>query len=704
MKKTLLVLALVFVLVAALTVSVFALTSDDDGWYSIGSADELIEFQQLVAANRGAYKAKLTADIDMTGKEWTPFGSVVITFDGQGHTIKGLTRTYEGGGNIGLFADELSNGGGNALFADIVFEDCSLNVTVPNGANVGFFGASNRGSATDIVLKNFDLTVNQTGNGELHVGGLVGRANHQAVEGKYSYASGTLDANCSINVTSTNTNQGYVRVGGYVGACYNTCVVFEGGEMNATITAPNDPVAFIKQLWGTAEIRGAKNNTNLPDVGNASKAGYPIYIFTAQEYIDAVKAINDKGVDCGDKITISADLDFTGLEFVPFTVKYAGLFEGQGHTFSNIHLTYNDVEGGNYGIIAGRADGQAIQNLTIKDSSITLNTPELGSTSAISLGGVVGWSDRRHYEGIALENVDITLNGTLGAIANVGGICGYLQYNSGKGAMSLYECSLDAASSVTVDVDDGFANVAGILGQFYGNKAYGANLAILDCTNYATVTSPDLAAGIVGIGGYAPGDVNKIERCVNYGTIISKGVAASILGTPGPDNVTCTIIDSIAGGFIIGAEGSCGQVYGMAAPEMVTTTNTKVVSIVNPITAGDDIDLSAYYQTQDAGDGKLNIRVLFLADVAYLNKVSELNIKVTFTKNDATVKTYEGKLGGEVYKSVIADGDMYYAPENIVIFGNIFTGIPAADMNGFTITVTDGAGVTVYTGSATLGE
>ena len=40
----------------------------------------------------------------------------------------------------------------------------------------------------------------------------------------------------------------------------------------------------------------------------------------------------------------------------------------------------------------------------------------------------------------------------------------------------------------------------------------------------------------------------------------------------------------------------------------------------------------------------------------------------------------------------------------LLIFGNIFTGIPAADMNGFTITVTDGAGVTVYTGSATLGE
>ena len=700
MKKTLVVLSLVFVLVAALTVSVFALTPDDEGWYSIGSADELIEFQQLVEATPGRYHAKLTADIDMTGKAWTPFGSVAMIFDGQGHTIKGLSVTGEG--TCGLFAKTIRHDNMQffSLFSDIVFEDCSLNVTVPNGANIGLFGDSDRASAIGIVMKNFDITVNQTGNGELHVGGLFGRANHQAIEGTYSYTSGTIDANSSITVTSTNTNQGLVRVGGLVGACYNTCAVFEDSVVDATITAPNNPAAFIKQLWGTAEIRGGKNNTNLPDAGDANKVSYPIYVTTAQEYIDAVTKMNESGSG-STKIMVGADIDFKDVTFVPITATFTGGFDGQGHTFSNIHVTYENVESGNYGIIAGTANGNSFTNLTIKDSSITLTTPELGSTGAINLGGVAGYSDRRHYEGIALENVDITLNGTLGAIANVGGICGFYQYNSGKGAISIYGCSLDAASSVTVDVLDGFANVAGILGQFYGNKAYGANLHIADCTNYATITSVDLAAGIVGIGGYAPGDVNKIERCVNYGTIISNGVAASILGTPSGE-ITCNITESIAGGFIIGAEGACGQVYGTG--NVTVDAATKVVSIVNPITAGDDIDLSAYYQTQDAGEGKLNIRMLFLADVAYLNRVNELNIKVTFTKNDATVKTYEGKLGGEVYKSVTADGDYYFAPENIVIFGNIFTGVPAADVNGFTITVTDGAGATVYTGSATLGE
>jgi len=701
MKKTLLVLSLVFVLVAALTVSVFALTSDDEGWYSIGSADELIEFQQLVAATPGRYQAKLTADIDMTGKAWTPFGSVAMIFDGQGHTIKGLSVTGEG--TCGLFANTIKHDNMEffSMFSDIVFEDCTLNVTVPNGANIGLFGDSDRSSAKDIVLKNFDITVNQTGNGELHVGGIVGRANHQAIDGTYSYASGTIDAESSITVTSSNTNQGLVRVGGLVGACYNTCVLFENSEVNATISAPNSPAGYIKQLWGNAEIRGGKNNTGLPDSGNASKVSYPIYVTTAQEYIDAVTSMNTSGSG-STKIMIGADIDFKDVTFVPITANFTSGFDGQGHTFSNITLTYENVESGNFGIIANQSQGATISNLTIKDSSITVATPELGSTGAINLGGITGYCDRTHFENIALENVDITLTGTLGAIANVGGICGYSQYNTSKGAISVYACSLDAASSVTVDITDGFANVAGILGQFFGNKAYGANLLIQDCTNYATVTGFDLAAGIVGTGGNNPGDLNKITRCVNYGTIVSSGVSAAILATPGGE-FPCEITESIAGGFIIGADGACGQVYGMG--ETVTVDDaTKVVSIVNPITKGDETDLAAYYQIQDAGEGKLNIRVLFLADVSYLNKVNELNIKVTFTQDNATVKTYEGKLGSEVYKSVTADGDYYQAPEDIVIFGNIFTGVPVTEVNSFTVTVTDGAGATVFTGSAVLGE
>ena len=68
--------------------------------YQISTADQLKLFRDIVngsngqTQNRGAY-AVLTANIDLNNEPWTPIGpsesgSYTGTFDGQGHTIKGL--------------------------------------------------------------------------------------------------------------------------------------------------------------------------------------------------------------------------------------------------------------------------------------------------------------------------------------------------------------------------------------------------------------------------------------------------------------------------------------------------------------------------------------------------------------------------------------------------------------------------------------
>ena len=63
---------------------------DETKTYLISNADELLAMKR-----KGTYV--LTADIDMTGKEWIPVGTFeapfVGTFDGAGYTIKGLTVT-----------------------------------------------------------------------------------------------------------------------------------------------------------------------------------------------------------------------------------------------------------------------------------------------------------------------------------------------------------------------------------------------------------------------------------------------------------------------------------------------------------------------------------------------------------------------------------------------------------------------------------
>lgn len=83
--------------------------------YLIGTGAELAWFAQRVnsSADYSTIKGKLTADIDLNGKAWTPIGKNVVCpfagqFDGDGHTIKGLSITGDlsesGRGNpVGLF-------------------------------------------------------------------------------------------------------------------------------------------------------------------------------------------------------------------------------------------------------------------------------------------------------------------------------------------------------------------------------------------------------------------------------------------------------------------------------------------------------------------------------------------------------------------------------------------------------------------------
>ena len=83
----------------------------------------------------------LTADIDLTDKEWTPIGSGFSsndgyqgTFDGQGHSITGLaiTTNSTGGENAALF----DGVGGNGTVKNLQLKEVNYNVQ-QNGATGG---------------------------------------------------------------------------------------------------------------------------------------------------------------------------------------------------------------------------------------------------------------------------------------------------------------------------------------------------------------------------------------------------------------------------------------------------------------------------------------------------------------------------------------------------------------------------------------
>ena len=240
-------------------------TIESDGSYTVTSADGLMNIAKLVNGGKTDINITLTADIDLTGKNWTPIGTSFSnkytgTFDGGGHTIKGLTVTtydqfvglFGSIGNAGTVKNVMmedvqitsnrSSGfaGGVAGYSDGTIENCSVSGSVSGTVYVGgVVGAQWESSITG-------CSSSATVKGMVYVGGVAGQTNSSAtltacyatgnvtieINPAKNIAGGSLvgmNAGSSLlacyatgNVTSTGSSTGYVHIGGFLGDNYTT--------------------------------------------------------------------------------------------------------------------------------------------------------------------------------------------------------------------------------------------------------------------------------------------------------------------------------------------------------------------------------------------------------------------------------------------------------------------------------------------------
>ena len=177
----------------------------DDGSYTVYTANGLKEWAEAVQTDP-TLNITLTADIDLTGKEWTPIGrprGYTGTFDGQGHTITGL--------NISPSEDAAAlfhqiNGDGTVM--NLQLKDVTYNgVTAMGGIAHGNYGTITACSVTGTLT-------NTTNNG--HVGGIAA-TNLGTITA--CWFSGTITGGSSIGgIAGSNTNAGSYN--GKITACY----------------------------------------------------------------------------------------------------------------------------------------------------------------------------------------------------------------------------------------------------------------------------------------------------------------------------------------------------------------------------------------------------------------------------------------------------------------------------------------------------
>ena len=238
-------------------------TIESNGSYTVTSADGLMNIAKLVNGGKTDINITLDTDIDLTGKDWTPIGTSFSnkytgTFDGGGHTIKGLTVTTNDQfvglfGSIG-YAGTVKNvmmedvqitsnrssgfAGGVAGYSEGTIENCSVSGSVSGTVYVGgVVGVQIGGSITG-------CSSSATVKGTVDVGGVAGQTNSSAtltacyatgnviieMAPKKNIAGGGLvgmNAGSSLlacyatgNVTSTGSSTGYLHIGGFLGNNY----------------------------------------------------------------------------------------------------------------------------------------------------------------------------------------------------------------------------------------------------------------------------------------------------------------------------------------------------------------------------------------------------------------------------------------------------------------------------------------------------
>ena len=175
-------------------------TIESNGSYTVTSADGLMTVAELVNGGKTDINITLGENIDLTGKGWTPIGTNYEkrykgTFDGRGHTIKGLTVTT-------------------------------------NDQFVGLFGYLDKaGTVKNVVMEGIQITSNHvlmSGN----TGGVVG------------YSWGTIE-NCSVSGSVSGTN----CVGGVVGSQKAGSII--GCSSSAIVKGTRYVGGVAGEKWGT---------------------------------------------------------------------------------------------------------------------------------------------------------------------------------------------------------------------------------------------------------------------------------------------------------------------------------------------------------------------------------------------------------------------------------------------------------------------
>ena len=311
--------------------------------------------------------------------------------------------------------------------------------------------------------------------------------------------------------------------------------VVKGTEQNTlTVTPGTQPYALLDVSLLLTDGGKLTASRLLEDPGYTDD-GQGNYTVTSAEGLKNIAKLVNEQWNLGINITLTADIDLSGTNWTPIGIdynhRYAGTFDGGGHTITGLTVTTSDQYAGLFGYIGS---GGKVKNVTLENVQIT------NDNSSGDAGGVAGWS----YGNIENCSVSGSVSGS-GMNGFAGGVVGY------QSGGSLTRCS----SSATV-------NAGSIAGGIAGSTNSGATLTACYATGNVTIESSGtgsyFAGGVVGSNG-----ASTLKACYAWGSVTGSGSGTVYVGgVTGTNDVGTLTACYHAKGTVKGSDGATGGVAG----------------------------------------------------------------------------------------------------------------------------------------------
>ena len=370
-KKSLSVLLSLLMVLSVFTGMTF--TAGAANTYQISSYAELKAFAAAVNGGETDANAILTADIIAEGDDWTPIGDVtkpyIGTFDGDGHTITGLsTESNADRDYVGLFGCVDENG----IVQNVGLVGGSIKGQFIVGAVAGY----NKGK----IINCYNTGTVRSTIHSSNVGGVVGQNylgsvqncyNTGTVSGEVANSGGVVgwnDEGTVQNCYNTGDVSGY-NVGGIVGQS----AASDNGSMEISSCFNTGTISGTGNIGGIVGFNYADGNstvtvTNCYNIGAVSGNGYYVYVGGIMGSNSAVEDSTASITNCYSAGTVIAN------GFNPLTGGVIG--RDFGSTVQNCYYD-SDVCAANNGIGAALTTAQMTAG-TYTDDDVT-NMPGLSS-------------------------------------------------------------------------------------------------------------------------------------------------------------------------------------------------------------------------------------------------------------------------------------------------------------------------------------